>query len=138
MIRLSPERSKNGEGREFPLGPVENIIKRRLALKAERGSEFVFTYQYGGTNPLRRTQKRFRRVGDFRKVWAAACEAAGVGKRHIHDFRRSAARRLDQLGFLAASQCASSGTAPKACICGIASRTKRNCTQLGEVLKAKS
>ncbi len=39
-----------------------------------------------------------RPVGDFRKVWKTACEAAGMPGLLFHDFRRSAARNMDRTG----------------------------------------
>jgi integrase len=38
------------------------------------------------------------RVKDIRGSWGAACKKAGVGKRHFHDFRRTAARNLTRSG----------------------------------------
>jgi integrase len=99
MIRLSPERSKNDEGREFPFDPVREVIERRLALRAERGSPYVFTYVYGGkAKKGRQTAPRVRRIGDWRKTWAKACAAAGCPGALVHAFRRTAVRNLDKLG----------------------------------------
>jgi integrase len=37
-------------------------------------------------------------VGDFRKVWARACVAAGAQGRLVHDLRRTAARTFRRAG----------------------------------------
>ena len=37
-------------------------------------------------------------IGSFRKTWMAACRAAGVPGRLVHDFRRTAVRNLERAG----------------------------------------
>ena len=119
MIYLRAENSKTRKPDTMPLeGELLEIIERRRAaavLQAEgaapRFAEFVFHYD---GNP----------VGDFRKAWATACVAAGLGKmicprcsgegsartcekcgiptRHrgkiFHDFRRTASRNMISAG----------------------------------------
>ena len=39
-----------------------------------------------------------RPIKSFYKAWQKACEAAGIPGRWVHDFRRSAVRRLEKTG----------------------------------------
>jgi integrase len=94
MIRLSPERAKNREGREFPMGPVEDIINRRMALRSVRKLDWVFTYAYGG----KKTPVHYRPIGNWGKVWKKACREAGCPGALVHNFRRTAVRNFDKLG----------------------------------------
>lgn len=103
-VRLTD--SKNGRGRILPLvGELWDLMERRsTARQCELPSgetalsPLVF---HGGGRP----------VGDFRKVWAAACVAAGVGRfvelskgkrryegRIFHDLRRTAVRDMVRAG----------------------------------------
>lgn len=93
MMRLRHAESKNGEARWIPLeGDLLEIFDRRAearTFETKTGetviSEYVF-HREGG------------KVGDFEKSWASACEAAKIGKRHFHDFRRTAARNMRRAG----------------------------------------
>jgi integrase len=95
VIRLSPERSKNAEGRTLPItGPLVAVMERRVAEKAKHGLPWVFTYPYGG----KRTKLVYRKVGDWRKSWKAALKAAGCEGKNLHDWRRTVVRNLTRSG----------------------------------------
>jgi len=118
LVRLRGENSKNGEARTVTLsGDLAGLIERRKAqrtVQTKTGalmSEYVF-HQRGAP------------VGDFRKAWATACVAAGLGQfvcrrcnqavgghtceaceseavyvgRIFHDFRRTAVRNMVRAG----------------------------------------
>lgn len=94
IIRLSAERSKNRTGRVLPIvGPLVELMQRR-ADRRTPDLPYVFTYTYGG----KRTPARVRRVGDWRKVWAKACKAAGCEGALLHDLRRTVVRNLTRAG----------------------------------------
>lgn len=98
MIRL-PD-SKNGHGRALTLeGELGRIVERQWKVREISLSDgTVSISQY----VFHRTGKRIR---DFRKAWAKACEAANVpcgrkvpGGKTFHDFRRTGARNLVRSG----------------------------------------
>ena len=98
VIRLSPERSKNDEGRVLPIvGPIHEVIERRLALRDECPLPYVF-WRAVGSRKARKTAVRYLPIGDWRKAWATACKAAGCEGRILHDFRRTVARNLRRAG----------------------------------------
>lgn len=97
--------SKNGEGRVIEMDPdLRSLLERRLQRRTFEGSDgpalspYVF-HDHG--QPVR----------DFRKSWAKACVAAGVGRmlksedgeerytgKLFHDLRRSAVRDMIRAG----------------------------------------
>ena len=85
VIRLRAEHSKNKRPRMLVLsGELLDVIRRRAA---DRRLDCPQVFHREGT-PL----------GDFRKAWRKACEAAGLGGRHFHDMRRSAVRNMVRAG----------------------------------------
>jgi integrase len=118
VIRLRAENSKNGEGRTVTLsGNLADLIERRRAqrqVKTKSGATLaLFVFHHEGAQ-----------VGDFRKAWATACVAAGLGRyvcdrckqtmsgrrceecgvearytgRIFHDLRRTAIRNMVRAG----------------------------------------
>jgi integrase len=97
VIRLSPERSKNREGRVLPItGPLVKLMERRVAEREKHGLLSVFTYRYGG----KKVKAVYRKVGDWRK-WKTACKAAGCEGKTLHDWRRTVVRNLTRAGIAA-------------------------------------
>jgi integrase len=90
-FRLEPGESKNSEGREFAFTPdlrAVLIAQREHVREIERRTGQIIPWLFCLPN----------RIGDFRKVWATACRAAGVPGRLVHDFRRTAVRNLERAG----------------------------------------
>ena len=85
MIRLRPEHSKNSHARVLPVeGQIATIIERRLRA---RRLDCPYTFHRNG-----------RRIRDFRKLWAKACQKAGLAGRIVHDLRRSGVKHLINAG----------------------------------------
>lgn len=85
VIRLDPGTTKNGEGRLFPFAThklLASLVRRRWSLR--RGS---LVFHREGV-PVR----------SIRKAWKRACERAGVGRRLLHDLRRTAGRDMVRAG----------------------------------------
>jgi integrase len=84
-LRLRPENSKSKKGRVLPLrGELAEIIDRA---ETDRIPECSFVFHRDN-----------RKVGLFRKSWATACTAAGLGAMLVHDLRRTAVRNLIRAG----------------------------------------
>lgn len=103
VVRLAPGTTKNEDGREWPLRThpqLWNLLKRQQQSALRLGSEWIFHDERG--NPLwtwkdkANTHRHLKyRV---RQAWKAACEWAGLDSRILHDFRRTAVRRLERTG----------------------------------------
>jgi integrase len=92
-IVLRREHSKNGEPRVLPLvGDLAALVERRWRAREYETPE-------GGTALASLVFHRAGRpLGDFRRAWASACQAAGVAGTLFHDLRRSAVRNMDRAG----------------------------------------
>ena len=85
VIRLRPELSKNKDGRVLALSePLTGLIERRWQART-LGCPYVF-------------HVNGRQVGDWRKSWKRACEAAGLPGKLFHDLRRTVVRNLVRAG----------------------------------------
>jgi integrase len=82
VVRLSPAKSKNKEGRVLPLtGELAGVFARA---QATRRIDCPLVFHAVGS--------------DFRGAWTAACTKVGLGKLLVHDLRRSAIRNLVRAG----------------------------------------
>jgi integrase len=81
VIRLP--RSKNGRSRTLPIaGEVEEVLRRRRA--RELGG-YVF-------------HRRGSQIISVNHQWASACAKAGLAGKLVHDLRRSAIKRMMEMG----------------------------------------
>lgn len=94
VVRLESGVTKNREGREFPfsaLPPLEQLLKEQeqrtseLERKLGRIIPFVF-------------HRRGSAIQSYARAWDAACDAAGLRGRLVHDLRRTAVRNLERAG----------------------------------------
>jgi integrase len=93
VIYLRAENSKTRKAETMPLeGELLSIIERRREARtiededgSKRFAEYVFHHDG-------------QPIGDFRKAWASACEAANVAHRLFHDLRRTASRNMLSAG----------------------------------------
>lgn len=91
-LRLEPNETKNGEGRNFPLTPMlraalEEQAQKTRALELANGVIVPWLFHRSG-----------KVITSFRTAWKKACKAAGVPGKIPHDFRRTAVRNLERAG----------------------------------------
>ncbi len=85
--------SKNGHGRMLPLtGALKDLIERRWQAR-----EYLTREKVTAISPHVFHESGVP-VGDFRKAWASACEAAKVPGGLFHDLRRTAVRNMIRAG----------------------------------------
>lgn len=85
VIRLDPERSKTKAGRLLSISqPLKEVLQQRLAAR-RLDCRLVF-------------HRESEPIVDWRKAWEAACKAAGLPGKRLHDCRRTAARNLIRSG----------------------------------------
>ena len=90
QVRLPAGYTKNNKPRIFPFDEeLESIFKRLWNEKEQR--------KIGVPNVFLNEQKTGR-IFDFRGSWDSACDKAKIGKRLIHDMRRSAVRNMVESG----------------------------------------
>ena len=84
-IELNPGETKSDEGRTVQLTEsVRQVLEQ--CISGKRPDELVFTRAAG------------RPAGNFRRVWAKACQAAGCKGLLFHDLRRSGVRNMRRSG----------------------------------------
>ena len=92
-VRLDPDMTKNREGRVFPLTPeLRALLVAQVAARDEiqRRTKQIIPWVF--------VRPSGKVIKSFYKRWKAACQAAGVPGRILHDFRRTAVRNLERAG----------------------------------------
>jgi integrase len=91
VVRLDPGTTKNREGRSFPFtAALESLLKGQFEEHKRLRGEGTYV-------PLV-FHRRGKRIKNLRGAWIAACKAAGLPGRILHDFRRTAVRNLERAG----------------------------------------
>ena len=93
-LRLEPGETKNGKGRMFPL----DLDPRLRAALEDAHADAEARKKAGAIAPWVFRRKGGERIASFRRDWMAACRAAGLPGKLLHDLRRSAARNLIRAG----------------------------------------
>jgi integrase len=87
IVRLEVNTTKNADGRTFPFDVLPELAQLMETLYAARNGPHLF---HDGGQPI-----AYRPLLD---AWHAACAAAEVRGRLLHDLRRSAVRNLERAG----------------------------------------
>jgi integrase len=91
-VIFNPGTTKNDEGRVFPFTEElrELLTAQRAAtdkLQREKGVICPWVFHRSG-----------KRIKSYDGAWRSACRKAGLPGRHVHDFRRTTVRRIEQAG----------------------------------------
>jgi integrase len=90
QVRLPQGYTKNNKPRIFPFDDeIEGIFKRLWNEKEQRKIDIPNVFL---------NEQKTGPVLDFRGSWDSACDKAKIGKRLIHDMRRSAVRNMVESG----------------------------------------
>ena len=91
-VRLDPGKTKNGEGRTFPMTrDLRELLEEQKAIteKLQRQCKVVCPRVF---------HRSGRPIKSFRVAFRTACAGAGCPGRVLHDFRRTAVRNLVRAG----------------------------------------
>jgi integrase len=94
VIRLEPGVTKDREGREFPFTALPQLAEllrdqrdRTEALEKKQGQIICHVFHRKG-----------KPIHSYVRAWKAACTAAKLKGRLVHDLRRTAVRNLERAG----------------------------------------
>ncbi len=91
-VRLDPGKTKNGEGRTFPMTrDLREVLEQQKAITENLQRQFKVVCP-------RVFHRSGRPIKSFRVAFRTACTGAGCPGRVLHDFRRTAVRNLVRAG----------------------------------------
>ena len=91
-VRLDPGKTKNGEGRTFPMTrELREVLEQQRAITENHQRQFKVVCP-------RVFHRSGRPIKSFRVAFRSACAGAGCPGRVLHDFRRTAVRNLVRAG----------------------------------------
>ena len=91
-VRLDPGKTKNGEGRTFPMTrELREVLEQQRAITENHQRQFKVVCP-------RVFHRSGRPIKSFRVAFRSACVEAGCPGRVLHDFRRTAVRNLVRAG----------------------------------------
>ncbi len=91
-VRLDPGKTKNGEGRTFPITrDLREVLEQQKAITENLQRQFKVVCP-------RVFHRSGRPIKSFRVAFRTACTEAGCPARVLHDFRRTAVRNLVRAG----------------------------------------
>jgi integrase len=94
VVRLEPGVTKNREGREFPFAAFPALAE--LLIEQRERTSMLERKQSRIIGPV--FHRNGRAIRSYARAWNAACKAAGIAGRLVHDLRRTAVRNLERAG----------------------------------------
>ncbi len=90
IVTLNPGETKNDAARTLYLdSELRAVIAEQWAARRRSGKLIPYVFLNKGNTD---------RIKQFRKTWKRACEAAEIGPKFFHDFRRTAVRNMVRSG----------------------------------------
>ncbi len=90
IVTLDPGETKNDQGRTIYLDKELKLILEQQWKARKKGSKLVQYVFFNSTGD--------DKVKRFDRSWKTACKKAGIGRRLIHDLRRTAVRNMVRAG----------------------------------------
>ncbi len=91
-VIFNPGTTKNDEGRVFPFTEeLRELLTEQRAVtdKLQREKSVICPWVF---------HRNGKRIKSYDGAWRSACRKAGLPGRHVHDFRRTTVRRIEQAG----------------------------------------